>query len=322
MLTKSPTKPGHYLDLPNDLYHAGPGVSKSKLDLVAMAPALLEWSRNAPRDEDAKAAVDLGDALHAITLEPDRFDREYVADFRAPPGTISSIDEIKMAMDRASPPIEYLSKDTRPALVRKLLEGYPDAPLADRLRDEWARETIGKTILSHEEHRKLRLMHASAMAHPDARALLQAPGVVESSIYWKDPETGLLCRCRPDKLLAIGGRRIAVDVKSTADMDRFAASIEDYRYHVQDAHYRNGFEAHFGQPPDGFVFLAVSTQRDAGRYPVRCFQLEPEDRAQGQHDLAHDLAVYAECQRTGIWSGIETIRRPEWARRRDVAVAA
>lgn len=305
--------PGMFLNVPNEQYHAGPGVSKSQLDHLHNAPALLEWSRNAPRDEEARAAVDIGDALHALLLEPDRFESEYVTDFVPPEGALVTIDQIKAAMDERG--IGYTSKDTKGTLVNKLLDIDPDAPVLDRLRETWAEEVRGRTILSAAECRKLHLMHASVMAHPFARALIEAPGPVEASIYWNDPDTGLLCRCRPDKLPELAGLRIVLDVKTTADMDQFAASVEDYRYHVQDSFYSEGYLQHFGVAPDAFVFLVVSTSRDAGRYPVRCFALPAEDKLAGHSAMRADLATYAECQRTGVWPGIETITRPSWARR-------
>lgn len=302
----------------NRAYHSGAGISKSQLDLLHLAPALLEWSRRAPRDEEARAAVDLGDAFHAMSLEPQRFQDEYTGEFVPPPHALVSVDQIKAFMDDSG--IGYSAKDTKPVLVQKLLDLEPDAPLLDRMRSQWEQDLGGRHVLTASEFRKVQLMHASAMAHPFARMLLEADGDVEPSIYWIDPATGELCRCRPDKLVRLpNGMRILLDVKTTGDIERFAASIEDYRYHVQDQFYTEGYTQHFGAPPDAFVFLAVSTQRDAGRYPVRCFTLTNEDKLAGRTAFRADLDRYAECKRTGQWPGIETIARPEWARRRDAA---
>ncbi|EDW1893143.1 exonuclease VIII, partial [Salmonella enterica subsp. enterica] len=43
-------QPGIYYDIPNEAYHAGPGVSKSQLDDIADTPAIYLWRKNAPVD--------------------------------------------------------------------------------------------------------------------------------------------------------------------------------------------------------------------------------------------------------------------------------
>lgn len=269
-------QPGYYRNIPNDQYHAGPGVSKSLLDYVRHAPALVQWVRNAPRDDQAETAVDVGDAFHALLTEPDRFKREYLV---AP--------EFNRRSNAGKAAYESFLYDAR-----------------------------GKTVLTAEEYRKLRLMRESTYAHPWARMFLEEPADTEACIYWTDPETGLLCRCRMDRRLT--KRPIILDVKTTADMDRFAASIEEYRYHVQDAFYSEGYLRHFGERP-AFIFLVVSTTRSAGRYPVRMFSLKEEDKAEGREEFRADLGTYAECERRGTWPGIESITRPPWKKSRATA---
>lgn len=309
---RAPATPGYYRNIPIADYHAGPGVSKSQLDLVDKAPALLEWSRNAPRDEEASAAVDTGQALHTLVLEPERFALEYAEDFKAPANAISRVDEMKDALDYRG--IAYTSKDTLPVLERKLLEFDPEAPVLSRLRKAWADELGTRTVLTATEARKLRLMRESILAHPFARALIEAPGDVEASTYWIDPETGVLCRKRDDKLVLLGDRRIPIDLKITADIGEFWRAVDDYRYDVQDAWYREGHEQHHGARPDGFLFVAVSSQRDAGRYPVRVIGLPPELLERGRARARANLNTYARCKASGQWPGVETLTRPAWAR--------
>lgn len=133
---------------------------------------------------------------------------------------------------------------------------------------------MGMTVMDAEQGRKLKLMRDSAMAHPAARWMLEAPGHCEASMYWNDDETAELCRIRPDKWL--NEHNVIVDVKKVADMDRFARHIEEFRYHVQDAMYREGALKVTGHP-HGFFFLAVSETIDCGRYPVRVFELDAPD---------------------------------------------
>jgi len=70
-------KPGIYKDLPNNDYHAAPGVSKSGLDLVAKCPAMYKRRYIDGIASDPTPAMILGSAVHTATLEPDKFDAEY-----------------------------------------------------------------------------------------------------------------------------------------------------------------------------------------------------------------------------------------------------
>lgn len=275
-ITLAPSDPGLYFNIPNEAYHAGPGVSKSQLDDIAINPAVFQWRKSAPEDEEKKTALDMGTALHCILLEPQEFDLRFVI---------------------------------APKFDRRTTEGKKRA--AHFLEENGQ---SGKTVLEHEEHRKLLLMRDSTFAHPAARYFLEAEGHCEASIYWDDEQTGELCRIRPDRFLK--NQPVIVDVKKVADMERFARHVDEFRYHVQDAMYRDGFYQHFNEYPQ-FVFIAVSESINCGRYPVRVFQLEQEDVAVG-HDLyRRDLNTYHQCRLTNTWGGVESLSRPAWARKKD-----
>lgn len=71
-------KPGIYYGLSNEAYHAGPGISKSQLDDIAINPAVYLWRKHAPVDVEKTAALDMGSALHCLLLEPEEFDKRFV----------------------------------------------------------------------------------------------------------------------------------------------------------------------------------------------------------------------------------------------------
>ncbi len=265
--------PGYYRDLSNEAYHRGPGISKSQLDLIHKSPALFQWSKAAPEDEEKKAALNIGDAVHAILLEPHRFAEQYAI-------------------------------------------GPADAPRNTKAgKEKWEEfeaTLTGQTVLTADEGRKVHLIRESVMAHPHARWLVEAEGDAEASIYWKERSTGLLARCRPDKTIPSLGW--IADVKTTADMSKFARSVYEYRYHVQDPFYCDGYAEHFGEQPAAFVFLVVSTSIECGKYPVRLFTLDLEAKSIGRDTYLEDMAIYADCMRTGEWSGLETISLPYWAK--------
>lgn len=269
-------QPGIYYDISNEDYHAGEGVSKSQLDMVAKSPVLLQWAKCAPVDTEKLKALDMGTALHCALLEPDEFSKRFIV---AP--EFNRRTNIGKAEEKA------FLKDC---------------------------ETSGKTIMDNEQGRKLKLMQASAYAHPAAKWFLEDEGYCEASIYWTDDETGELCRIRPDRFLK--NRPIIIDVKKTADIDRFPASIHEYRYHIQDAMYRDGYYQTFNEYPL-FVFIVVSETIDCGRYPVRVYELDSEDVKDGYDTYRNNLNTYHQCRLSGNWGGVEKIQRPAWARRKN-----
>ncbi|WGS75589.1 PD-(D/E)XK nuclease-like domain-containing protein [Edwardsiella piscicida] len=266
-------QPGIYPFISNHDYHHGAGISKSQLDLIAECPALLPWQKNAPVDEEKTGALDFGTAFHCLCLEPGEFDKRYAV---------------------------------APVVNRKTTKGKEEeaAFIAECA-------SVGITPLSAEDAAKLRMMHGSAMAHPLARWMLESSGQCESSIYWEDDETGVLCRCRPDKIIT--DFHWLIDVKTTADMDRFSRTFYDYRYHVQDAFYTDGYKSQVCEQPV-FAFLVVSTSINCGRYPVNVFILDQQAKDAGRAEYQRNLRTYRECLDSNEWPGIKTLSLPRWAK--------
>lgn len=165
------------------------------------------------------------------------------------------------------------------------------------LQAEWLANNGERTVLDAATWDQLHAMRDSVMAHPAARALLNRPGHAEQSIYWNDPETGVLCRCRPDFLT---DDDFCVDLKSTEDASQegFSKSIANYRYHVQDPYYADGILHGTGRRVRGFFFIAVEK---TAPYAVQVFKVDDESRELGRAEYMRDLQVYAECERSGIW---------------------
>ena len=247
-------EPGIYYGISNENYHAGPGVSKSQLDDIADTPALYLWRKNAPVDTTKTKTLDLGTAFHCRVLEPEEFSNRFIVAPEFNRRTNAGKEEEKaFLMECAS---------------------------------------TGKTVITAEEGRKIELMYQSVMALPLGQWLVESAGHAESSIYWEDPETGILCRCRPDKI--IPEFHWIMDVKTTADIQRFKTAYYDYRYHVQDAFYSDGYEAQFGVQPT-FVFLVASTTIECGRYPVEIFMMGEEAKLAGQQEYHRNLRTLSDC---------------------------
>ncbi|KHE13785.1 exodeoxyribonuclease VIII [Aeromonas hydrophila] len=266
---------GRVFGLSNEEYHAGPGVSKSQLDQIAESPATYIWAKNAPLDQEKLKAFDMGSAIHCLLLEPDEFESRFII----------------------APPFN------RRTNAGKAEEAEFLASCAE----------LGKTVMDAEEGRKLYLMRDSVMAHPDARWLLEQEGHSEASFYWIDPETQELCRVRPDRHLS--NHPIMIDVKSVDDMGRFERHVEEFRYHVQDAMYSEGFHRVMGEQSD-FVFLAVSTSVNCGRYPVRVRPLTDDWKDAGKDLFHRDLHRFHDCRVKNDWHDFKPLQRPTWATRK------
>ena len=271
-------EPGIYYNISNEDYHNGEGVSKSNLDDIAKCPAIYQWKKKAPECEEQKQALNMGTALHCLLLEPQHFESRFSIMPKYDLRTKEGKEGRKQFMD------EYYSPD--------------------------------KIIITEDEMQKLQLMRQSALAHPDAKKLLEMQGECEASLYWIDFETDVLCKIRPDKIVYINGKPIIVDIKKTSNINDFGRSIEDYRYHVQAAMYIDGYTEIFDITPI-FLFIAVSEVIEAGRYPVRVFQLDEHDLNIGYNLYREDLLTYAHCLQSNRWNGIETIQRPQWIRRNE-----
>ena len=198
------------------------------------------------------------------------------------------------------------------------------------VKAEWLANNGHRIVLDQDTWDQLHAMRDAVMAHPAASALMNmAGGVAERSVYWTDPATGELCRCRPDWW--IQPRGIIVDVKTTEDAspEGFAKSIGGWRYHVQHPFYLDGINEMRRQVQDqdvgeefptalppavkSFVFLAVEKKAP---HAVGVYALDEASVMLGRAQYRQDLDVYAECQATGTWPGygdrIQAISVPSW----------
>ena len=148
-------------------------------------------------------------------------------------------------------------------------------------------------------------MFESVMAYLPARYLIETDGDAEKSYFWADEQTGLDCKCRPDKHIKYPNFDLLVDVKTAPDLSKFNYSVDDYRYHVQDAWYCDGV-SRFTDKPVSMEFLVIQKTIEIGRYPVMVVKLPPEAIEYGRALYREDLNRYAEFLNAG-----EQIDTPE-----------
>lgn len=294
--------PGIHFDISNEDYHSGVGVSKSGLDLVEISP-LHYWHKylrektaeELEAQEERKKHFKIGTAIHTAILEPEAFGDRYVI---LPEGAPKKPTSTQLNAKKPS-------DDTLYAIG--WWEDF-NARLAE----------TGAEVLSPDELEICKGVKAATHASRIGKRVFSEPGVAEASVYWEDPETGVLCKCRPDWLLTPDDVPAILDVKSTksAHPDEFARSAFNYNYHVAAAWYLDGYEIATGQRPDSFMFLAIEKEA-----PFACAWYFADEGmiAAGRRQYRKALDTYAECLRTGVWPGYPDkllgLALPAWAER-------
>ncbi len=170
------------------------------------------------------------------------------------------------------------------------------------------RQAGGRILIKQADWDDALRMRDAVYRHPIARELLGAAGPVEDSFWWIDPETGVLCRGRADKIAA--GMGVVVDLKSTEDASPagFAKSVETYLYDWQNVIYTDGLAAAPGGfQAQAFVFLAIEKS-----YPhlVGAYELQAEDVDKARHQVREQMRSYRQCEITDTWPGYSDTLEP------------
>lgn len=276
-----------------DAYHRGPGISKTGLDRIARSPAhfhALTLDPARPPEKERAGQLE-GQLAHCAILEPDEFDKRYAV----------------LPADAPRRPTDAQWKAKKPS---------EDSMTAMEWWRAWLAENGDRTIVSHAQ-RETALRQAEAVRRlPDIAEALDS-GAPEVSAYWTDPETGVLCRCRPDWTHPAGDSGvILLDVKTYSDAspDEFARQVARKRYHVQDAFYSDGFARASGKAVLAFIFVAVETEWP---YTASAVMLDEQARDAGRALARRDLTTYAQCLQSGQWpgfgTGIHSVSLPAWA---------
>lgn len=175
---------------------------------------------------------------------------------------------------------------------------------------------VGVTALDSREHARALKVRESVLSIPDMASALSS-GQGEVSTFWRDPQTGVLCKCRPDWVHPVGDDAvILIDGKTyaSAGEDEFARQVAKMSYHLQAAWYTDGYQIASGKKVLGFIFLAI-----ADDYPhlANPMMLDDEALDVGRRMYRRALNSYAECERTGTWPGhgndVKLISLPAWA---------
>ncbi|AKA17266.1 PD-(D/E)XK nuclease-like domain-containing protein [Aeromonas hydrophila] len=172
------------------------------------------------------------------------------------------IQQAEQAAHISALPCTLPLNGTKAEMAERIRTFNPDAVFLDELKEQFMQEAGGREVLTANEYQHALRYREAVMAHPEAAVLLD-DGVAESSLYWHHPETKALLKCRPDWMRP---DHVLVDLKfvRNASPSGFARDGSAHNYHIQDAHYCDGYETLTGHKPS-FVFVAVEKDGPLGR---------------------------------------------------------
>lgn len=185
--------------------------------------------------------------------------------------------------------------------------------------EKFCSDNHGKIIISKSEFEEASIAVNSFTAQVEENPTLKSllVGERETSFYWEDAATGVLCKARPDILTQSG---IIVDIKtiggtdySNASFDSFQKRIVDHMFHVSAAHYLNGVSNN-SRPAQRFIFVVIEM---VAPYAVAVFELGPQALQFGAQLTERAIELFAESIATDTWGGyskeIVEIELPNWA---------
>lgn len=264
---------GIHRDVPHIAYHERKVGVVSKSALDRIHRSPAHYRQWIDEPDESTPAMLFGSAFHCAALEPERYARDYPV----------------------KPDVDGRTREGKAALAafrEQLHERARGISAADA-------EAIDHMVAAVRSHRLVSRMLSD--------------GAAEVTISWSDKATGLRCKSRADYW--IERHRTVIDLKTTDDASprEFERSIAKYRYHVQDALYRFGFDA-VDEPLEHFILVAVEK---TAPWAVGVYELDAETIGRGYFAARQDMDVMAECLKTDTWPGypanILQLSLPPWA---------
>lgn len=260
------TEPGLYPNVSMAIYRNIPAINASALKYARRSMAHVKAALDGLMGSDT-AATDFGTLAHARVLEPHEVAERYVVD----PG----------------PEAFRTAKGDIPASYKQTL-AYK----------EWCKANPKKVVTQEDLDRATKLGDA-VFGNRRAAEMLGNDGVNEVVIVWVDAKTGVLCKCRLDRLRDSW----IIDLKTARDASfAFERQLAALDYCLQCAFYRRGAAAH-----DGIVrrvgLIAVESDEPFG---VRAAPFDDTQLDEADARIDAYLAQVRVCQLSDVWPGYES----------------
>lgn len=278
-LAKEGKLAGKFEGIDGDDYHRNlPGISKTSIEHATLSPANMQARKIRQSDDESEALV-MGKLFHSRI--------EHHLD----------IDKYKQLVT------------VMPTFSGTGMRAAKEAWLADNAGK--------KTIITEAQYDQIEEMFEGVKANPQSNALMGALGFCEETIFWTDKDSGVLCKCRPDKrVIDYLGSPLVVDWKTISMFSKkeIQDAIWEHNYYVSAAFTLDGMKA-IGLDPGPYVFCFV--QKKAPNQ-VLCVVAQEIDIEIGRAKYKAALKQIAECQKTGIYPGFVDLGMSDWARQREM----
>lgn len=289
-------------DIPNDVYHGSYGLSRSALCEFKKSPWHY-WNRYLNPDRTptfTTSAMKLGELVHALVLEPERFDSRYAM-------KPSPIPMPKTVF------LKDLEKELGKELGRQEFEKNKDDKESILVSNElmmknFIAESGSKEILSIDMYLEAKRYADEVLKDSVAQALFTGTRV-EQSIYFTHKETGLQCKVRPDAWA--GG--IVTDLKTCKDASyrAFQSSAYSNGYFIQAAMIKAALES-LRITLEKFIFYCV----EKSEQPTCVYYTLDEDALErGETEFNNIMYNIVHCMDTNDWHSYEpqSLTYPRWA---------
>lgn len=282
-------KAGVY-DIPMEVYHGdccvGPSISNSGIKQILADPAEY-WRKSALNPDrvkgESKRHFNIGTSAHLLFLEPDTVN-----------GLVSVVPSDILASNGAM--------STKAAKEFKAKQ-----------------EELGRTVITENEWNMVCDM-ADVLADNEIVARALAETDIEQSLFWRDEETGVWLKTRPDTMPRESGRYI-VDYKTT-DFEDIASwerqATADTRLDIQAASQLWGCKAAAGIEAKGVLYI-VQSKKPPHRVALRFVHAGSLLHEIGRVDLRTGINSFAHCWETGEWPSpwddVKELNPPDWRMR-------
>jgi hypothetical protein len=161
-----------------------------------------------------------------------------------------------------------------------------------------------KTIIKYNDQVKYQAIAKAIRTHPEIAGYMRG-ALTEQTFIAKDPETGVMVRCRADLVNTIADYTVCIDLKSCEDARSrpFRRACQTYGYFHQDAFYRDVIEWSGCGKVDLFLFAAFEKEPP---YAVRLYQSSEAAISRARETYRRNLNIAAECLERGVWPSYDT----------------